>query len=140
MVLGIQYFMGNAHLSEKGAYELRFLDGDRTDQDRLARLMDAFDFLADSLILELLVEEHQIVQILTDDRQVSGDYHDIQIVDLVELGGLGICRSGHAGDLFIHPEEVLECDCGKGLVLSENPDVFLGFYSLMQAVRVASSV
>ena len=140
MVLGIQNLVRYAHLSEKGTDELRLLDGDRTYQNRLACLMDTLDFLAYCLVFELLVEEHQIVQILTDDRQVSGDDHDIQVVDLVELGSLGICRSGHTGDLLIHSEEVLERDSGKGLVLAENPDVFLGFDGLMQAVRIAAAM
>ena len=140
MVLGIQDFVGDSHLAKQCADELRFLDRDGTDENRLALLVDTFDFLADGPVLELLVEEHEVVQILTDDRQVSGDDHDIQVVDLVEFGGFGVCRSGHARELVVHSEEVLERDGCQGLVLAQDPDVLLGLDGLMQTVGVASSV
>ena len=67
--------------------------------------------------------------------------HDVdgELVDLVELLGLGVRRSGHASQLLIEPKEVLVADGRQGLVLFLNLDALLGLDGLMQAVRPATA-
>ncbi|OIQ72195.1 hypothetical protein GALL_461840 [mine drainage metagenome] len=59
--------------------------------------------------------------------------HGLQIVDLMEFVGFGVGRTGHAGQLAVQTEVVLERDRGHGLVFRLDGDTFLGFYGLMQA-------
>ena len=51
-----------------------------------------------------------------------GDVYKRQVVDLVELGGLGVGRAGHARELLVEPEQVLERDGGCLLYTSDAAD------------------
>jgi hypothetical protein len=46
----------------------------------------------------------------------SGSDH-LQVVGVHQLGGLGLRRTGHAGELVVHAEVVLQGDGGERLVL-----------------------
>jgi hypothetical protein len=52
---------------------------------------------------------------------------------------LGHRRAGHAGQLRIQAEIVLEGDRGQRLVLGLDLDVFLGLERLVQAFRIAAA-
>ena len=58
----------------------------------------------------------------------------------MEFGGLGLGRAGHAGQLPVHAEVVLDGDGRVGLVLGLERDAFLRFDRLVQAVRPAPSL
>ena len=70
---------------------------------------------------------------------VGGDDDDVELVDGVELGGFGFGGAGHAGELFVEAEVVLEGDGGEGLILFADLDAFLGFDGLMEAVGPAAA-
>ena len=53
---------------------------------------------------------------------------------------LGHRRAGHAGELRVHPEIVLEGDRGERLVLVLDGDAFLGFERLVQPLGVAPAL
>ena len=55
----------------------------------------------------------------------------------MELVGLGRRRAGHAGELLVHAEIVLEGDRGERLVLRLDRLVLLGLERLVQAFRIA---
>lgn len=76
--------------------------------------------------------------ILAHGRAVGRNHHNFQAVDALEFVGFGIGRTGHAGQLLVHAEQVLEGDAGQGLVLALNRHAFLRFDRLMQAVRPAT--
>src|SRR6266702_1226181 len=63
----------------------------------------------------------------SDHGHVGRDPHDPELVDLFELPGLGPGRTGHPGELLVHPEVVLDGDGGEGLVLLLDPNALLGF-------------
>ena len=65
---------------------------------------------------------------------VGRDRDHIELVDLPELVGLGHGRAGHAAELFVELEEVLERDGGEGLRLLLDPHSFLGLDRLMETV------
>ena len=48
-------------------------------------------------------------------------------------------RAGHAGELLVHAEIVLEGDRGQRLVLRLDRHVLLGFQRLVQAFRIAAA-
>ena len=70
---------------------------------------------------------------------VGRDDDDVELVDLVELGGFGLGGAGHAGELLVHAEVVLEGDGRERLVFLADGDAFLGFDGLVQAVGPAAA-
>ena len=74
---------------------------------------------------------------MRDDRHVGRDLDHLEPVDLGELGRLGHRRAGHARELGIHAEQVLEGDRGQRLVLALDLDLLLGLERLVQALGIA---
>ena len=85
--------------------------------------------------LLLLGAEDEVVLVLADHRLVGLDRQHAQLVGVHELGGLGLGRTGHAGELVVHAEVVLQGDGGEGLVLGLDLHAFLGLDGLVQAPR-----
>ena len=98
------------------------------------------DLARDRRPLAVLGLEDLVVLIHADHRHVGRDLDDRQLVDLHELGRLGQRRAGHAAELVVHAEVVLQRDRGQGLVLLLDPHALLGLDSLMQALRPAAAV
>ena len=67
------------------------------------------------------------------------DGHHVEAVDLVELLLLGHGRAGHAGQLLVDAEVVLEGDRGHGHRLALDAHPLLGLDGLMEALRPAPS-
>ena len=78
-----------------------------------------------------------VVLVLADHRPVGRDLDDFEAVDVAKLLGLGRRRAGHAGELVVHAEVVLEGDRGEGLVLGLDLDVLLGLERLVQPFGIA---
>ena len=93
------------------------LDRSGADQHRLAALHAVLDVLENGLELVVLGEEHEIRVVLADHRLVGRDHHHLEAVDLLELERLGVGGAGHAGELRVQAEIVLEGDGGDRLVL-----------------------
>ena len=68
-----------------------------------------------------------------------GIAHHAELVDLVQLGRLGLGGTGHAGELLVEPEVVLQRDRGQRLVLGLDLDVLLGLDGLVHALVVAAA-
>ena len=62
-----------------------------------------------------------------------------RLVDVHEFVGLGQRRAGHAGELLVEAEIILEGDRGERLVLGLDLDVLLGLERLVQALRIAAA-
>jgi hypothetical protein len=71
---------------------------------------------------------------------VRRDRYHADVVDLVELGGLGLRRAGHAGELLVQAEVVLEGDRREGLILLLDLHAFLGLDGLVHALVVPAAV
>ena len=99
-----------------------FLDG-VTDGDELFRLA-AIDF---------------VVLIQTRHGNVGRNFHDIQIIDVHKLFCFGESCAGHACQLLIEAEIVLEGDRRHRHVFSLDRNVFLGFECLVQAFGEAAA-
>ncbi len=59
---------------------------------------------------------------------------------MTKLFFLGYRSTGHAGQLFVHAEVVLECYAGQRLALFFNLYAFLGLYGLVETGAVAPPV
>jgi len=68
------------------------------------------------------------------ERSVGGDDDHVQVVDLGELLRLGVGGAGHARELGVHAEVVLDGDGGQRLVLLLDLDLFLRLHRLVQPV------
>ena len=90
--------------------------------------------------LAVLRLEDLVVAVGADHRPVRRDLHDRQLVDLHELVGLGQRRAGHARELVVHAEVVLQRDRGERLVLLLDADALLRLDRLVQALRPAPAV
>ena len=98
------------------------------------QLLDLLGGVAELLVLGAV---HHVRVLLADQRPVGGDDDDFELVDLLEFGRFGFGRTGHAGQLLVHAEVVLEGDGGQRLVLALDLDAFLGFDGLVQAVATS---
>ena len=72
-------------------------------------------------------------------RPVGGDGGDFEFIDLLELGGFRLGGTGHAGELLVHAEVVLESDGGERLIFALDLDAFLRFDGLVQAIAPAAA-
>ena len=81
----------------------------------------------------------QVVAVVSDHVPVGGDDHDRQLVDVAELLVLGHGGTGHARELLVHAEVVLQRDGRERLVLLANVHALLGLDRLVQALRVATA-
>ena len=69
-----------------------------------------------------------------------GHLDDFEVVDLHELVGLGRGGAGHARELGVEPEVVLERDRGQRLVLGLDLNMLLRLERLVQAFRIAPAL
>src|SRR5215207_6098577 len=138
--LGVEHRVRDALALELPAEVLGDLDGDRADEHRLALRVALLDLAHDRCPLAVLRLEDLVVAIGADHRLVGRDLHDRQLVDLHELVRLGQRRAGHAGELRVHAEVVLERDRGERLVLLLDADALLRLDRLVQPLRPAPAV
>ena len=116
------------------------LDGDGAHQHRLAPAVFLGDVVDDGRELRLLRPIDLVVQVVTDDRLVGRHLDHVQVVDRLEFLFLGLRRAGHAGQLVVHAEEVLEGDGGQRHRFLLDLDAFLRLDGLVQALAVAATL
>src|SRR5918995_462700 len=116
------------------------LDGDRAEQDGLTLLVAFLDVADHGLELAFLRAEDEVVLVLARDVHVRRDLDDVQVVDLDELLLLGLRGAGHAGELLVEAEVVLERDRGERDVLFLDLQPFLRLDRLVQAFAPAPAL
>jgi hypothetical protein len=99
--------------------------------------MQPLDLCHDRVVLFLagLVDPVGLVQ--PTNGPVRRDHVDVESIDLVELGLLGLGGAGHARELVVHSEIVLDRDGGERLGLAFDLNAFLGLHRLVQSIRPA---
>ena len=97
------------------------------------------DVVGHRVVLGLLGAVDEVGLVDAAHRLVGRDRDHAELVDLVELAGLGHGRAGHAGELLVEAEVVLQGDRGERLVLLADLDALLGLDRLVQAVVVATT-
>ena len=132
--LGVEDGVDEAFLLEDAGEHLAGMHAGGADEHGTALGVDVLDLLQHGVELFPLRLVDGIVGVLADVGLVGRDREDAELVDVEELLGLGFGRAGHAGQLVVEPEVVLDRDRGVGLGLAFDLDVFLGLDGLMQAV------
>ncbi|CAN4048641.1 hypothetical protein EJMLMN_EJMLMN_09525, partial [Dysosmobacter welbionis] len=117
MVLGVQQVVLDALPGQQAAEQLVLLNGHGTHQHGLALGVAVLDLLDDRSVLACLGLVHHVVVVVALVGPVGGDLHNVQLVDGAELLLLRHGGAGHAGQLVVQAEVVLEGDGGQGLVL-----------------------
>ena len=119
-----------AFLEERGqAFGL--LDRHRANQGRLALGLFLQDIVDDRLVLLALATVDEIGLLDTRQGPVGRNDHDLELVDLVELGRLCFRGAGHAAERLVFSEVVLERDRSERLVFPLDLDLLFRLDSLM---------
>ncbi|MND35728.1 hypothetical protein D3C80_263720 [compost metagenome] len=140
MVTGVQNLeVGETGLAQHMGQKLGLFDGGRAHQNRLAAFMRRLDLGDDRLELLLAGAVNLVILVDTLDRQVGRHLDDVEAVDVAEFFRFRRGRTGHAGQLFIHAEVVLEGDGGKRLVFRLDLHLFLGFQSLVLTFGITAA-
>ncbi len=137
--LGVEDDVADALALEDVAEEFGLFDAGGADQDGLLFLVELGDLVGDGEVFFLrgAVDDVGVFDALHD--AVGRGDDDVELVDLSELGGFGLGGAGHAGELLVHAEVVLEGDGGERLVFLADVDAFLGFDGLVQSVGPAAA-
>src|SRR4051794_2495138 len=138
--LGVEDRVVDALAAQLVGQQLGDLDGDRAHEDRLVVRVTLLDLAHDRVPLAVPGLVDLVVAVVADHRAVRRDLDHRQLVDLHELRGLGEGRAGHARQLGVHAEVVLEGDRRKRLVLLLDRDALLGLDRLVQALGPAAAV
>ncbi|NYH14005.1 hypothetical protein GGD41_001233 [Paraburkholderia bryophila] len=130
---------GKPALLQQMRQQLGVFDRRGADQHRLTALVAIAD-VADHRVIAFLRGLVDLI-LLVDPlgRTVGRDHDRFETVDLVEFVRFRVRRTGHAGQLRVHTEVVLERDRRERLVLALDLDVFLRLDSLMQTVGPAAA-
>jgi hypothetical protein len=118
VLLGVEHLVRQLGLGQQAGDELGVLDRRGAHQHRLAALVAVTDVLDHRVVLLARRLVDQVESSLRTVGPVGRDDHGFQAVDLLELVGLGVGRAGHAGQLAVQAEVVLEGDRGQRLVLA----------------------
>ena len=137
VVLGVEHVVGHVHPPQHAAEDFRHVHGDRAHEDGLLALVAGRDFLDDGVELLALGLVDVVVAVHAPHGAVGGDHDDVHLVDRLEFVGFGLGRAGHAGELLVEAEIVLDGDGGQGLRLALDAHAFLGLDGLVQAVAPA---
>ena len=101
--------------------------------------MALYDLLDYRAVLADVVLIHNVGVVDPYDGLVCRDLDDIELVYRAELLSFGRGGTGHAGELAVETEVILEGYGRKGLVFLLDIDVLLGLDRLMQTLRVAAA-
>ncbi len=131
--------MGYADIGQVLAHHFVVLDRHRTDEDWLAPGMQFLYMGCERFIFSGRRLEDKVVVVDTFHRAVRGNDYHVESVHGIEFLFRGEARTGHAGELLVHAEIVLECHAGIGARLALHAHTLLGLNSLMQAFGPAAA-
>ena len=137
---GVQYVVRQACLIEQMRHQLGVFNGGGTHQHRLTALVTILNVFNHRFVLLFGSAENLVVVVFTLNRAVGRNNHRFQAINALELKSLGIGGTGHAGQLFVQTEIVLEGNRSQRLVFALDFHPFFGFHRLVQAIRPAAAV
>ena len=140
VIFRVQHVVRNFFALQHAAEQLGRFDADRADEHRLLLAACAFANLVDDRVVFFAARlVDAIVRVLPRDRAVGRDDDDVELVDVVEFVRLGLGGAGHARELLVEPEIILDRDRGERLRFAIDLHAFLRFDRLVQAVAPAAA-
>ena len=136
--LGVEHHVAHALSLQNSRETFRLFDGRSTDQHRLLLLVKDRDVVGYCFVLFFLGAEDHVGIFKPAHQHVSGDDHNLELVNLFEFGCFGFRCARHATQLFVEAEVVLERNRGQRLVFLADVDAFLGLDGLVQTVGPAA--
>src|SRR3569833_1232381 len=135
VVLGVENVVRQPAAAEHLRERFRRVDARRTNEHRIAQLVQPSRLFDDRVVLLAPRFVDEVLPVFTHDRPVRWNDRDFELIDLVELAFFRLRGSGHAGQLLVHAEVVLDGDRRHRLRLTFDVDAFLGFDRLVQTFR-----
>ena len=138
MEFRVQHNMLDAFFLQQVRQSLRLLYRSRAHQHWLAFDGKLLNFIGSREIFFFLRAVHHVGILDAQHLLVRRNHHHFELVNLVELGGFGLGRTGHSREFLEHAEIVLKGDRRQRLILALDLDAFLGFDRLMKAIGPAA--
>jgi len=140
VLLGVQDLVGHTSLVQLAREELGFLDRGGTQEHRLTLLATLADLFDDRLELGGFGLIDQVRLVETDVGSMRRDRYHGQRVGTTELTRLRLGRTGHASQLLVEPEVVLQGHGRPGVVLLLDAHALFRLDRLVQTVGPTSPV
>ena len=99
----------------------------------------SLDFVDDGVVFFAARFVDAVVGVVARDRPIRRDDGDVEFVDVVEFVRFGFRGAGHAGELVVEPEIILDRDRGERLRLAIDLHAFLRFDRLVQSIAPAAA-
>ena len=131
VLLRVQDLVVDAGLREFAAEQFRLLDRRGTEQNRLAEVGASANVADDGRELRGLGLIDEVRLVVAHRRLIRRDRHDGEFVGVAKLGGFGFGGTGHARELLVETEIVLQGDRRPGVVLFLDSHALFGFDGLV---------
>ena len=131
VILGVEHGVFDLGFFEVAAQFFGGLDGHRPHQDGLTGFVDFRDVAHHVAGLGFAGFIDHIGLIVAYHGHVGGHHQHLHVVDLDEFFLFRFRRSGHPGQLFVHPEIVLEGDGGVSLAFLFDAHALFGLQRLV---------
>ena len=124
---------------QHAAEELAGFNAGCAYEDRLAFGVGFFDGLDRGVVFFAAGLVDAVVFVEALDQAVGGNDIHIEAVDVVELAHFGLGGTGHASQLVVEAEVILDCDGREGLGLAVDLDALLGLDGLVESIAPAAA-
>ena len=139
VIFGVQHLVRDIGLAEALGQLFRGFHRGGTHQHRRALGHTILDVRHDGVEFLFLAQVHKVVEVFALLGHVGGNHQYLQAVNLAKFKGLGIGGAGHAGQLAVKAEIVLEGRGRQGLALALDGYPLFCLNRLVQALGQAPS-
>ena len=137
VIFGVQHLVRDIGLAEALGQLFRGFHRGGTHQHRRALGHTILDVRHDGVEFLFLAQVHKVVEVFALLGHVGGNHQYLQAVNLAKFKGLGVGGAGHAGQLAIKAEIVLEGRGCQGLALTLDGYTLFCLNRLVQALGQA---
>ncbi len=138
--LGVEDVVGNVAQRELAAEVFGDFNRCGADQNGASGGHEFFDFLDDGCIFRFFGAIYAVVHVKARYGAVGGYADHVELVDIPELACFCFGRTGHAGQLVIHSEVVLQRNGGESLGCGFDFHTLFGLECLVKSVGVAAAL
>ncbi len=136
---GIQYIVFDLAQGKHTAQQFRNFHRSGTYQDGTAFIGEAYHLFDHRGVFFPFGLVDTVILVVANNGFIGRDHHHVEFIDIPEFARFGFCRTGHTGQLAVHPEKVLQSNSGKGLGGCFHFYPLFRFDRLVQAVGVPAS-